>query len=457
MSARPPRRATSLAVIGLGFASAALFALQQHLVDSAAGLQRGADTVARAGTLFDSAFSRALPFPVVDVVLAPPTSIHLALLGIAVFQTAVLFLLYRVLRGRVVSVAERAGLVLAAGAMLLIALDARTLLGLDAYAYAGYAKLGGIHAAYAPPATPFRGPFAAVNALWGTPMTRSYYGPFWIVLDRLVAGPAATLGGAIVALRLLEAAAFVAIVAALAARRAGTAAIALFALNPAVYAMYVANAHNDLIGVAFVMIALALAARVPLAAAVCVALAGCIKLPLAATALVVFAGRGDARTRMMWVAAAAALTVAGSLLLGGGAYVDALLFRLHEGNAHHSLNALTATAIKAGLVIVAALALLAAFVRARVWRAASWSFIVLSSLVYPWYLAWSLPYAALERGALAGYLVLLPLAAAALEPAFPHLGLGQLAMLVMLVAAAVEIARKRSRAIDGDQTIRPGP
>jgi hypothetical protein len=46
---------------------------------------------------------------------------------------------------------------------------------------------------------------------------------------------------------------------------------------------------------------------------------------------------------------------------------------------------------------------------------------------------------------LAVRLILFPLAAALLENAFPHLGLGQLAMLVMLVAAAYEIVRGKAR------------
>jgi len=447
LSAAPVPRARPALVVGLGFASAALLALQQYLIDRAGELQRGTDPVVHGGIVLDPAFVRALPFPVIDPGFGPPPTIHFALLGLALVQSAVLYALYRGLRGRVPSVLERAGLIAAAIAMLAIALDARTLLSFDPYAYAGYAKLG-LAASYAPPATPFAGAFGAVNVVWGAPMPSSLYGPLWIMIDRLVAGDAGTLAGAIVALRLLEVAAFVAVVFALAGRGAGAAVLALFALNPAVYAMYVANAHNDLLGVAFVMIALALAARAPLAAAVCVALAGLVKLPLAATALVVFAGRGDVRRRLVWVGVAALLTVAGSLLLGGGDYVHAMMFRLHDGTTRRGLNVLTATVLKFGLIVVAVSALLAAFARGRVWRSASWSFIALSSLVYSWYLAWSLPYAALERGALAAYLVLLPLVAAAMEPAFPHIGLGQLALLVMLVAAASEIVRRKSRPIE---------
>jgi hypothetical protein len=455
MSAAVPRRALPAVVVGLGFASAASFALQQYLVDRAGELQRIVGTLGRDGAVLGPAFVHTLPFPAVDPSFGPPTSIHLALLGLAVLQSAVLYALYRALRERVPTVLERAGLVVAALAMLAIALHARTLLGFDAYAYAGYAKLG-LAASYAPPSTPFSGAFGAINAVWGAPMPLSYYGPLWMLIDRFVAGGATTLGDAIVALRFVEAGAFVAIVVALAQRRAGAAALALFALNPAVHALYVANAHNDLLGVAFVMVALALAARVPLAAAVCVALAALIKLPLAATALVVFAGRGGVRRRIAWVAVAVVLTVAGSLLLGGGDYVHALLFRLHDGTTGRGLNVLTVAAIKLGLIVIAACALVTAFARGRVWRSAGWSFIALSSLVYSWYLAWALPYAALERGALVAYLVLLPLAASALESSFPHLGLGQAAMLVMLVAGAFEIARRRSRPI-GAQTIRPGP
>jgi hypothetical protein len=454
MSAVVPRRALPVLVVALGFASAALLALQQYLVDRAGQLQHGAYALGTGGDTLGPAFVRSLPFPVVDPPFAPPTTIHVTLIGVALLQSGVLYALYRALRERVPSMLERTGLAVAVLAMLLIALNARTLLGFDAYAYVGYAKLG-IAASYAPPPAPFAGAFGAINAVWGAPMPPSYYGPLWILIDRAVAGHAETMGAGIVALRWVEVGAFAAIVVALALRRSGSAALALFALNPAVFALYVTNAHNDLLGVAFAVVALALAARVPLAAAVCVALAGLVKLPLAATALVVFAGRGDLARRIGWVALAVALTVTGSLLLAGGDYVHALLFRLHTGTAQRALNVLTASAIKVGLIGVAALALFTAFARARSWRAASWSFIALSSLVYSWYLAWCLPYAALERGALVAYLVFLPLAAAALESSFPHLGLGQAAMLVMLVAGAFEIARRRSRPID--QTMRPGP
>ncbi len=72
--------------------------------------------------------------------------------------------------------------------------------------------------------------------------------------------------------------------------------------------------------------------------------------------------------------------------------------------------------------------------------------------MYPWYLATGLVYAALERGALVAFLVLFPAGAALFEFAFPHVGLGQLAMLAIAAACIYELARKRLRPIDDPQT-----
>ena len=109
-----------------------------------------------------------------------------------------------------------------------------------------------------------------------------------------------------------------------------------------------------------------------------------------------------------------------SLWFAGIEYVHDLLFRLHQVNEHASLiNQLTGKALRGALLLVAAVALGAAFLRGIMWRTASWSFMAVSTVVWPWYLAWAFPYAALERRALVQYLVLLPLAAALLEGAFP--------------------------------------
>jgi hypothetical protein len=197
------------------------------------------------------------------------------------------------------------------------------------------------------------------------------------------------------------------------------------------------------------VVALALVARFPFVAALLAGAAGLVKLPFAAMAFAVFAGRGAVARRAVWVAVALAVAAGGSLLLGGTEYAHDLAFRLHQtAGTHTSFTIFTGKAIRTGLLVVALVALGAAFARGLVWRSASWSFAALSSTVYPWYLAAALAYAVLERGALASFLILFPLAAALLENAFPHLGLGQVVMLVMLLSAAYEIVRRKSRTPD---------
>ena len=80
--------------------------------------------------------------------------------------------------------------------MVLLALRAHAVTAFDLYAYVGYAKLAGVHAAYAPPPTRFPGEFGAINDAWGTPLVASYYGPLWIAIGQAVAGGAATFATA---------------------------------------------------------------------------------------------------------------------------------------------------------------------------------------------------------------------------------------------------------------------
>lgn len=449
-------RSSPLFAVGLGLVAVALYVLHQGLLDAATFAQTATNAHAARGRLVGPDFYLALPYPVLDAAFVPSTKIHVALLGVAVLETLVLYALYRTLRDRAARPLERAGLAAAAVVMLVLALTARTLIGFDLYAYLGYAMLPSVHAAYGPPGGRFPGTFGAINDVWGTPLVASYYGPLWTALSRIVASATSTLGSGLFGFRLIELLPFAAVTAAL-ALRGGLVLAALFALDPAIQQLYVANGHNDLFGVALVFFAFVVAKRYPAAAAVLVGAAGLIKLPFAVSALLVFAGRDRLPQRIGWAALACALVVAGSLLFAGVEYVHDLAFRLNQVNDHHGgINELTGKAVKGGLMLVAAIALIAAFARAIVWRAAAWSFIALSSNVYPWYLGWSFPYAFLDRGGMAVFLIAFPLGAALLENAFPHLGLGQLAMLAMLIAAGYQIAGRKSRALD-DQIIRPGP
>ncbi len=420
-------------VVALAVAAVLSLLGEQRLIDLAAHLEH----------------APALPIPVVEASFGPPQGLHVALVGLGAVQTLILWGIWHALRDGALGAGARIAIALSAAAMLAIALSATTLTSFDPYAYAGYAKLASLHAAYAPPPERFSGTFGTINDAWGVPMVASYYGPLWITLDRLVAGAAPTLPAALLGLRLLEAGALAVLLVAFALRGAGTLPLVLLALNPAVYELYVANAHNDLLAIALVAVALAFVARVPPAAVLCVALAALVKLPLVILALVVFAGRGALLRRSALVALTVVLALLASWALGGAAYFHDLFFRLGQVDAAaaHGVTALSARAIKLALALLAIVALGAAFARGVVWRAAGWSTIALSSMVYPWYLAWPVAYAALERGALVGLLVLFPLAAALLDVAFEPLGLGQLAMLAMFVAAVVEIARRRALTI----------
>jgi hypothetical protein len=434
-------RGLSFVTTGLAILAAVSLALQLHLMDVAAHAQH-LEAVVHDKTV-GSAFLAALPYAVVDPQFGPPRSVHLAIVALGAVQTAIVYALYRALRDRAVPVFERAALAVVAAVMVAIALAAPALAGFDAYAYAGYAKLPHLADAYSPPATRLPGSFGIVNDVWGTPLVPSYYGPLWVALSRVVAGDAHSLGSAIFTFRLVEVGALAWIALVLAAWRRDALFVALFALNPAVYALYVANAHNDLLAVALIVSAVALSHRFPVAAAIAVAAAALVKVPFIAAALYVFAGRDSLRTRLAWVAFALFLAAGASWLFGGHAYAADLIARLHETNTGGRFYQLTARAVKIGLLVVAGTALVAAFVRGVAWQTAGWSFITLGSLTYPWYLIWALPYAALDRGALVAFLVLLPLVAAAMEPAFPHLGLGQLVMLIMLLAAGFEMLRRR--------------
>jgi hypothetical protein len=446
----------SAVAIACAAGSLALLALQRALLEIAARLQAPVDLFFDPKRPVTADVVRTLPYHVIDVVFAPPAWAHAALIVVAVLQSLMLYALYRALRDREVARGERIALAVVAVAMLAIALGARTVNGFDVYADVGYAKLGIAHA-YAPPATPFGPGFNAINAVWGTPMPPDSQGPLWVALTAATAGRAATLGGAIFALRGLEVIALLALIALLARRGASNAVLALVAFNPALYVAYVVNAHGDLFAATLLIGALAAATALPLAAALLVVCATLIKLPLVLLAPVVFPARGSPNTagdrgppgaRIGYVAAAIVLAVAGSLWLGGPAYFAQVAADAHAALVPLGRAGAVATAVRYGLLIVAALALANVFTRGVVRRAFAWSFVALSPTIAPAALAWTLPYAALARRILIELLILLPIAAALLDASFGRTGLGVLATAAMLVYALIDRIRRRTLPIE---------
>lgn len=438
------RRTVAAIACALGCALS-LYA-QRALFEVATRLQSPVDLFFDPKRPVSAEVVRSLPYKVVDVVFAPPGRVHVALLLVGVLQTLLLLGLYRALRGRAVPNGERIVLALIAAVMFAIALGAGAVGGFDDYAQAGYARLGLPHA-YAPPATPLPEAFSLATTIWGVPMPPSSDGPGWNALIAAVAGHAASIGGAIFALRVLEALALAALIALIARRGLGAGAVAMVALNPALYFTYVVNAHPDLFAATLLVGALAAAAALPLVAAALIALAALVKLPMILLAPAVFAAKSapdDTRgARLGYVALAAAVALIASYLLGGAAFFHAFGSELRTAFVPVDRAAAVTLAVRCALLLVAAFASAIAFVRGTVRPAGAWSFVALSPSVVPAALAWALPYAARARTALVPLLILLPLAGALLDVSFPHAGLGLLTMAVILVCAVVENVRAR--------------
>jgi hypothetical protein len=433
-----------------GFVTVALYALEQHLIDAVEAAQRG------SFVNISAAFIHSLPYPFLfSHFTSARTYLLLGLIGLA--QTIVLYALYRLLRGIEARRRDWGILGLCALAMLALALRAHALLSSDAYAYVGYAKIGGLSQAYAPPPNhAFHANFTVLNRvfrIWGPTTVPSYYGPLWVLVSAAIVSGTRDLASAIFAFRLLEVAPLWVIIAVL-ARRDRTAA-ALFALNPAIYALYIANAHNDLFAFAFVMLALAVAEALPWLGALLVILASLVKIPLAAFAFVVFSGSAHLKSRLPWLAITLTGAALAAALLGGGAYIHDLLHHSESGWAtapgtQQAAHGLVQHAIERGLMLVAVVALIAVFVTGWVARSGAFSFIKLTPvIVRPWYAIWGLPYAALDPAALAAFLVALPFFALLEEIAFPPTGLGHAAMAVVVLFFIGEVVL-RGRAVRSD-------
>jgi hypothetical protein len=424
-----------------GFVTVALYALEQHLVDAVEAAQRGSFVNVSA------AFIHTLPYPFLfSHFTSARTYLLLVLIGLV--QTLVLCALYRSLRVVAARRRDWGVLGLCALAMLALALRAHALLSSDVYAYVGYAKIGGLAQAYAPPAAhAFHANFAVLNRvfrIWGPTTVPSYYGPLWVGVGAAIVSGTHDLASAILAFRLLEVAPLAVIIAVLAKRDRTTAA--LFALNPAIYTLYIANAHNDLFAFAFVMLALAVAEALPWLGALFVILASLVKIPLAAFAFVVFSGSAHLKSRLPWLAITLAGAALAAALLGGSAYIHDLLHHGESGwataapGAQQAAHGFAQRAVERGLMLVAAVALLAVFVTGWVARSAAFSFVKLTPvIVRPWYAIWGLPYAALDPGALATFLIALPFFALLEEIAFPPTGLGHAAMAVVVLFFIGEI------------------
>jgi hypothetical protein len=381
------------------------------------------------------------PIPLVPLDLYVPDWDGALLLLLAGVQCIALASIYRTLRNRTIGPGASAVLAATCLTLFAVAFTTRSTTSADIYLYVGLAHLGA--AAYSPPDTPLAGEFASINRMWGRPLYPSAYGPVWVLLSSAIVHLGSSLAAQLAIFRTLGALALGVCIRVLFALRVAPAVIALFALNPALVEQFVANGHNDLIPLAFTLGALVAARRGALAVAVLfVAAAGASKLPFALIGCLVFTGIADLRRRIVASAAAVALALAVTVAGSSGRYFTTAATIAHVTFGHP---ADLATKLSYAAAAAAALAALAV---AIVWRRfnplAAWSLATLSIVIYPWYLAWCVPYALIEGSFFPQFLIALPAAAFFLTDIYSHVPLVRAAYgLVALAPIAILVVHRR--------------
>jgi hypothetical protein len=285
-------------------------------------------------------------------------------------------------------------------AMACVALNAR-LAGPDIYAIVAFGLMA---QPYDPAGAIMPGPDRVIDAVRGSTLVPSPYGPAWNAFAHVLARSSDALGAQVFAFRAAGAVALLAAGAALTALRRWDAA-ALVVLNPLLWEFNVAEGHNDVFGIALVLLALAVRRRSTLAAIALVALAGAVKFPFIVVGIAIFAEVPVLRTRLAYAACAAAGAIGLSVAFGGRDYLGALR-RTAELYAQRNAPAVDLAHALLGAVAFAAVALL--LVRCRHLWGASWSFAALGQVAAPWYFGWGIPYAVLHDRYGPPYLAALP-------------------------------------------------
>jgi len=307
--------------------------------------------------------------------------------------------------GRDAKLSRAAAFAVAAASALMLALALATpaATSFDMYAYIGSAHVA---SPYHPAAAPFSGDLSVINDIYGVPISPSPYGPVMLALVKLVATAAPTFALQLFALRGLGLLALLATLAALRALRVPSAALALVALNPGLMLQFVLDAHNDLVAIALVLWAAALARRSRPAALALAILAGGVKLPFLVVGALAFVGFDSLRARVASAVAAIAGGVALYAILGGGAFLEALstTSRLYRA----ALLDPVANALHVAVALAALAAVALALARRTYAPTAAWSFAALGATFFAWYVPWGMPYAALERRWFAPFLVAYP-------------------------------------------------
>ncbi len=367
------------------------------------------------------------------------THTSLVYVAIAVVQVALLF----ALRERLERSAGAVALGICAAAfvaMIAVDLHASAAISSDAYAYIGYAKLPSVHAAYAIANPPLGQSFAAINRLWGSPLPPCVYGPLWILTVHVLLAPIASIGSSFEMLRILGAVGTAVLVLLVYAISRSTVLAAVTALTPPLHVQFVMDAHNDVLAIVPILLALVAARRSWWGAAFALIVVGAtMKLNMAIVGLLVTLTL-PLRLRIAFVAGLAGTIALVYAALSGTAFVAAIRY-VKIGSALHAMHRIPHAQTFSLIEIIALAGALAVctigFFSRRLWLGASGIFVALgSTLIFPWYLVWGLPYALLAspRGTVT-VMCIAPLLAVLLEPETHYAGHGTVALGIIALCA----------------------
>jgi hypothetical protein len=310
----------------------------------------------------------------------------------------------------------------------------------DSFVYVGLGMLG--PHPFERPQHFFSGEYAAVFRDWPLPPT--VYGPLWCALNAGVVALGSTFAAKVLALRVFGTVLLVALAALVARLEHSRALTAAVLLNPMLWFQYVSNAHNDLLGLALLVAALALvAAGRPWLATLFVAAAGLVKFPFMFVGAVAFARLGPRRA-LLYAGTGIVLALALSALFGGRPYLDALLVTGKlSGTAVSPLMRDVKLAFAAATVGLTLYVLL----RSRFPAFGGFVFPAVAPVCFPWYLPWAIPYVLAARELVLPSLLALPVLGALADGIYGYHGF---TLLVPLAALAWVVGLTlRRRPADG--------
>lgn len=369
-----------------------------------------------------------------------PKAVHAAvMIGCGLLQSALLLWLFNALRGRPV----RFVLLSTLPAIVLLAV----LSGIasntddDASAYMAYAKLPSFADAYAGPQQPSfsGGGFERIAQIWPR-LPPLVYGPLWLAADRFLIGHAPTYDAALAILRGVNAVLIGLLAFAL--RRAGCdpATVAIAAVNPMLWFYFVIQAHNDLAPIVLIVAGIAIARTRPLLGTLVAAVAALIKIVFIALAALPSAGRRRWHVVLGYWATAIILVAAISWAFGGAPYMHAMALVGRTQIATRTDAAhLLASILHLAVAAVAAVAIVAAIARNVFVAPATYAFAAISTIVYPWYLGWCIPYAVRIPSFAATFFISAPAVAHLIDPHFslsPSRSFAVLPLYYVVVIAA---------------------